>query len=137
MLSYGCQPLEHETNHANANHRLTMIQADFVVTAKPPGLGEPAEGSFYNPPLRKNFESFCMIAAAHDLQPEFPKGTKLLHPLHQRSQVATVAQMICKRPNIPTRTLIKLLAASRSCIEAGVIKIARINPRQSTAMWRL
>src|SRR2546427_13262819 len=78
MLSYRCQALEHETNHANANHRLAMVQADFVVTAKPPGLGEPAEGSFYNPPLRKNFESFGMIAAAHDLQSEFPKGTKLL-----------------------------------------------------------
>src|SRR3989442_219457 len=90
MLSYGCQQLEHEPNHANENHRLTMIQADFVVTAKPPGLGEPAEGSFYNPPLRKNFESFGMMAAAHDLQPEFPKGTKLLHPLHQCSQIAAI-----------------------------------------------
>src|SRR5260221_32160 len=85
-----CQTSEHETNHANANHRLAMIQADLVVTTESARLVKPTEGPFYYPTFRKDLKTFGPVASSHNLQPEFAKGTKLLNPLNQASQVATI-----------------------------------------------
>jgi len=63
MPSYGCQSPEHETDHANPNHRLTVIQSDFIIPTKPTRLGKPTEGSFYNPSLREHLETFGAITA--------------------------------------------------------------------------
>ena len=90
MPSYGCQSPEHETDHANPNHRFTVIQSDFIIPTKPTRLGKPTEGSFYYPALREHFETFGAIRAAHDLQLQFAKGTQLLHPLDQGAQVTTI-----------------------------------------------
>src|SRR6266567_2427870 len=90
MPSYGCQSPEHETDHANPNHRFTVIQSDFIIPTKPTRLGKPTEGSFYYPALREHLETFGAIRAAHDLQLQFAKGTQLLHPLDQGAQVTTI-----------------------------------------------
>src|SRR6267378_845335 len=67
-----------------------MIQANFIVAAKPPRLVEPAKSSLYYPALRQDLETLGAITAANDLQSEFAVGTKLLHPLHQGAQVAAI-----------------------------------------------
>src|SRR6266581_2814880 len=90
MPSYGCQSPEHETDHANPNHRFTVIQSDFIIPTKPTRLGKPTEGSFYYPALREHLETFGAIRAAHDLQLQFAKGTQLLHPLDQGAQVHVI-----------------------------------------------
>lgn len=86
----GCQAFERETNHANANHGLAMIQSYFIITAKPSRLEEPTEGPFHDPPLRKNLEALGLVASSHDLQPQFAEGAELLDPLHQGSEVAAI-----------------------------------------------
>src|SRR5258706_3634252 len=85
-----CQTFEHETNHANANHGLTMIQADLIITAKPSRLEEPTESPLHDPALGKNLETLGMLRSSHDLQPQFAKGAELLDPLHQCSEVAAI-----------------------------------------------
>src|SRR2546425_8018597 len=67
-----------------------MIQANLIVTTESARFVQPAEGSFYYPPFWKNLESFGLIAAPDNFQPQFTKGPKLLHPLDQRSQIAAI-----------------------------------------------
>src|SRR6266403_4196954 len=90
MISYGCQALDHKSNHANPNHRLAVIQADLIVTTKSARLDKPAEGSFHYPALRKNLEALDLVAASHDLQSELAEWTELLNPLNQGSQIAAI-----------------------------------------------
>src|SRR5437867_7136569 len=98
MFSYSRQALEHETNHANSNHRLAMIQADLIIAAEPARLVEPTKSSLYDPPLGQHLETLGSGTSAHDLQPEFAEGTKLLHPLNQSSQVAAVGPEVLQSP---------------------------------------
>ena len=67
-----------------------MIQANLIVAAESARFIQPTEGSFYYPALGKNLESFGLIAAPDNFQPQFTKGPKLLHPLDQRSQIAAI-----------------------------------------------
>src|SRR5260370_9554175 len=67
-----------------------MIQANFIVAAKPSRLVEPAKSSLYYPALWQDLEALGEITAANDLQSEFAIGTQLLHPLQQCAQVAAV-----------------------------------------------
>src|SRR6266542_2756768 len=90
MPSKGCQALEHESNHTNPNHCFAVIQSDLIVTTKPSRLVKPTEGAFYNPPLGQNLEALGSVTSTHDLQFQFAKGTKLLDPFNQCSQVAAI-----------------------------------------------
>src|SRR6266704_1636930 len=90
VSSRSAQTFKHKTNHAEPNHCLAMIQANLIVAAESARLIQPAEGSFYYPALGKNLESFGLIAAPDNFQPQFTKGPKLLHPLDQRSQITTI-----------------------------------------------
>jgi hypothetical protein len=91
MVSYSSQAPDHDSNHANLNHRLTVIQANFIISAQPAGLEQPAERAFYHPSSRQHFEAFEVVAAAHNLQPQLAEGTKLLHPVDQGSQITAVS----------------------------------------------
>src|SRR5713101_9557678 len=84
------QTFKHKTNHAEPNHCLAMIQANLIVAAESARFIQPTEGSFYYPALRKNLESFGLIAASDNFQPQFTKGPKLLYPLDQRSQITAI-----------------------------------------------
>jgi len=90
MLSCGCKAFHHETNHANPDHRLAMIQTHLIVAAQPPRLVKPAKGSLYNPAFGKDREAFDVLTSPYNLQPKFAKGTKLLNPLDQFAQIAAV-----------------------------------------------
>src|SRR5947209_3865298 len=85
-----CQASDHDTNHANSEHRLAMIYPNLVVAAQPARFVEPAKGSFDDPSFGKNLESFDLVATPHDLQFEFAVGPELFDPLHQSSQIAAV-----------------------------------------------
>src|SRR3981081_2947819 len=85
-----CQAPNHETNHANAYHRLTMIQAHLIISAQAAGLGEPAESTLHDPSLWQRREPLGLIRSSDDLQPQFAKGPQLLNPLDQCSQVTPV-----------------------------------------------
>src|ERR1051325_8209803 len=89
MVSCG-QAADHETNHTNPDHRLAMIHADLIVAAKPSRLKEPTKGSFYDPPLGQNLEALGLVRSSDDLQPQLAKRPKLLDPLDQGSQIATI-----------------------------------------------
>jgi hypothetical protein len=67
-----------------------MIQADFIVAAQEARLGEPAKGTFHDPPLGKHLEAFGVVAPPHNLQLEFAGGAKLFDPANQFSQIATI-----------------------------------------------
>src|SRR2546425_940740 len=67
-----------------------MIQANLIVAAESARFIQPTEGSFYYPALRKSLESFGLIAASDNFQPQFTKGPKLLYPLDQRSQITAI-----------------------------------------------
>src|SRR6266852_6105856 len=67
-----------------------MIQANLIVAAEAARFIQPTEGSFYYPALRKNLESFGLIAASDNFQLQFTKGPKLLYPLDQRSQITAI-----------------------------------------------
>src|SRR5437899_4005295 len=114
-----------------------MIQANLIVAAESARFIQPTEGSFYYPALGKNLESFGLIAASDNFQPQFTKGPKLLYPLDQRSQITAIGPDNLQPPIQTNQDFDEPLAASRSCTAAGVIIIAKINPKQSTARWRL
>src|SRR3990172_6707837 len=84
------QASDHEANHTNAKHRLTLIQAHFIVAAQPPRFEEPTKGSFDYPTSRQDLEAFDVIRAPNNLQSEFAKGSQLVDPQDQRSQVTAV-----------------------------------------------
>src|SRR6266849_7488033 len=67
-----------------------MIQSNLIVTTKSARFVEPTKGAFYNPPFGKNLEAFDLITPSYDLQFQFAKGPKLLHPVNQSSQIATI-----------------------------------------------
>jgi ankyrin repeat protein len=84
------QATDHEANHANAQHRFTMIQSDFIVAAQSARFEEPAEGSFDNPAFGQNLESLGLIAAPHDVQFQFAIRAKLFDPSYQCPQVSAI-----------------------------------------------
>src|ERR1700674_2038757 len=85
-----CQAPNHEPNHANPYHRLTVIQAHLIIAAQAARLGEPAEGTLHDPSLWQRREPLGSIRASDDFQPQFAKGPQLLNPLDQCSQVTSV-----------------------------------------------
>src|SRR6266498_693503 len=91
MASYRWQALDHESDHADPNHRFAVVGANFVVATKSARLHQPTESSFDDPALGQNLETFSLVTAPHDLQPEFAERTELLHPPNQCSQIATVS----------------------------------------------
>src|SRR5438094_10515849 len=79
MGSCGGQALEHETDHADPDHRLTVIQSHFIISAKPSRLVKPSEGALDDPSFRQNLEDFrggcslwCSIACALRWSQIFP-----------------------------------------------------------------
>src|ERR1700683_94487 len=91
MVSYRFrEAADHDSDHANSQHGLAMINADFVVAAQSPRFEEPAKGSFHNPAFGQNLKAFDLIATSHDFQLEHAIGTKLFNPTHQISEIATV-----------------------------------------------
>src|SRR2546428_3964498 len=90
MGSCGGQSLKHKTDHADPDHRLTVIQSHFIISAKPSRLVKPSEGALDDPSFRQNLEAFGSAVSTHDLQPQLTEGAQLLDPLHQSSQVAAV-----------------------------------------------
>jgi len=70
-----------------------MIQANFIIPAKPPRLDQPAKGPLNDPPLGQNFEAIGPVAPADDFQVQFAKGAQPFDPLHQRTEVTAA------RPN--------------------------------------
>ena len=90
MLSYSSQALDHDPNHANPNHRLTVVEANFIISAQPARLEQPTERAFYHPSSRQHFEAFDIVATADNFQSQFAEGTKLFHPVDQGSQVTAV-----------------------------------------------
>src|SRR6266852_7135644 len=67
-----------------------MIQSNLIVTTKSARFVEPTTGAFYDPPFGKNLEAFDLITPSYDLQFQFAKVPKLLHPVNQSSQIATI-----------------------------------------------
>jgi len=67
-----------------------MIQANFIIPAKPARLDQPAKGSLNDPSLGQNFEAIGPIAPADDFQVQFAKGAQPFDPLHQRAEVTAV-----------------------------------------------
>src|SRR2546426_371406 len=67
-----------------------MIQSNLIVTAKTARFVEPTKRAFYDPAFGKNLETFGSIAPSYDLQFQFAKGPKLLNPVNQSSQIATI-----------------------------------------------
>ncbi len=90
MPSCSCQAADHNSNHANPYHRLTVIQANFIISAQAPRLKQPAERAFYYPSSRQDFETFDVVATADNLQSQFAEGTQLLHPVNQGSEITAV-----------------------------------------------
>ncbi len=90
MPSCSCQAADHNSNHANPYHRLTVIQANFIISAQAPRLKQPAERAFYYPSSRQDFETFNIVATADNLQSQFAEGTQLLHPVNQGSEITAV-----------------------------------------------
>src|SRR5271169_1065372 len=90
MVSFSCQAFDHDPNHTNPQHRLAVIQPNFIVTAKSARLVEPAERPFDDPPSRQHLEPFERVTPAHNLQPQFTKGPQVLDPGHQGPQVTAV-----------------------------------------------
>ena len=90
MPSCSCQAADHNSNHANPYHRLTVIQANFIISAQAPRLKQPAERAFYYPSSRQDFETFNVVATADNLQSQFAEGTQLLHPVNQGSEITAV-----------------------------------------------
>src|SRR5579859_86160 len=90
MPSCCCQAPDHEADHANPNHGLTMVQAHLVIPAKPARFVQPTKGAFDDPSFWKHLKPFGLVAPAHDLQLQFAKGSKLLHPAHQFSPVTAI-----------------------------------------------
>src|SRR5882672_10505699 len=85
-----CEAPEHDSDHTNPHHRLTMIQSHLVVPTQPARLTQPAKGSLHNPSLGQNLETFCPVGAAHDFQVQFAEWAQLLDPLNQTTQVAAI-----------------------------------------------
>src|SRR5271169_32596 len=67
-----------------------MIKANLIVAAEPARLVKPTKGSLHNPAFRQNFESFGSVTAAHNFQSQLAERAKLLNPLNQGPQVATI-----------------------------------------------
>src|SRR5271166_1438370 len=91
MPSCSCQAPDHDPDHANANHRRTVVQANLIVSAQPPRLEQPAESALYHPSSGQYFETFDVVAAADNLQSQFAEGTQLLHPVDQGSEISAVS----------------------------------------------
>ena len=91
MPSYSCQAANHDPNHANPYHGLTVVQANFIISAQAPRLEQPAEGAFYHPSSRQDLKTFDVVAAADNLQSQFAERTQLLHPVNQGSQITAVS----------------------------------------------
>src|SRR5664279_3766121 len=91
MPSYGCQAPDHDPNHANPNHRRTVVHANLVISTQPPRLKQPAESAFYYPSSGQHFETSHVVATAHNFQSQLAVGTKLLHPVDQGSQITAVS----------------------------------------------
>ena len=90
MPSHCCQTADHDPNHANAYHRLTVVQANFIISAQAPRLEQPAERAFYHPSSGQDFETFDVVTAADNLQSQFTEGAQLLHPINQGSEITAV-----------------------------------------------
>lgn len=91
MPSCSCQAPDHDPDHANPNHRRTVIQANLIVSAQPPRLEQPAEGALYHPSSGQHFETFDVVATADNLQSQFAEGTQLLYPVDQGSEITAVS----------------------------------------------
>src|SRR5258708_30731610 len=85
-----CQTSDHESNHANANHRFAMIDTHFIVAAQAPRFKEPAKGSLYQPAFGQNLEAFGSITPPYDLQLQFAIRTQLFDPVNQLAQIAAI-----------------------------------------------
>ena len=91
MVSYLHQPSEHKSDHTGLKHGFAMIYADLIVSTEASGFKEPAERAFDDPASGQHFESFDIVAPAHNFQAQFAEGTQLFNPLHQRAQVAAIS----------------------------------------------
>ena len=88
--SYRGEAPDHESNHANPQHGLTMIQADLIVGAQAARFAEPAEGSFHDPAFGQDVETLGVVAPPHNFQMQFAEGPQLFDPMDERAQVAAV-----------------------------------------------
>jgi hypothetical protein len=90
VFSCGREASDHDANHANADHRLAMIQPHLIVGAQAPRFVEPAKGSLDNPALGQDLEALGPVATPHDFQMQSAAGPQLFDPLDQRAQVTTI-----------------------------------------------
>src|SRR5271168_1410596 len=90
MPSYSRQTPDHDANHTNPNHCLTVIQADLIIPVQAPRLVQPAESALDHPAPGQHLEAFDLIAAADNLHSQFAEGTQLFHPVEQGSEITPV-----------------------------------------------
>ena len=89
-FSYRGEASDHEANHANPQHGLTMIQPHLIVTAQASRFAEPAKGSFDYPTFGQDFETFGVVAPPYDFQMQLAERPQLFDPLDQSAQVAAI-----------------------------------------------
>jgi hypothetical protein len=71
-----------------------MVRANLVIPTQPPRLGQPAEGSFDQPALRQDLETFALVRPPHNFQVKLAERAECLYPLQQGSKIAAVGPAI-------------------------------------------
>lgn len=127
----GCQPSDHDANHGQVDHGLTVLCSVFIVFAQPATMSEPGKCALNHPSAGKEVKAFDTLWSLDDLKNPVAGS---FYPLDQLPRISPSAQMSWRRLNRSPALSSRILAPSLSWILAACTITINTNPIVSTRM---